>query len=177
LPNIVYIATSLDGYIADKDGGVDWLQCVPNPDGDDFGFAEFIKAIDAIVMGRTTFESVLAFGIEWPYCKPVFVLSSTMSAVPVNLQDRVSAINGSVTEIVRTLHQKELTNLYIDGGKTVQSFLQADMIDELIVARIPLLLGGGVPLFGPLDEPLRLEHVSTKVHIDAIVKTHYRRKR
>jgi len=86
MPNVVYIATSLDGYIADANGSLDWLNTVPNPDSTDYGFADFMDGIDALVMGRKTFETVLGFGGDWPYSKPVFVLSSTLKALPETLQ-------------------------------------------------------------------------------------------
>ena len=82
MTNIVYIATSLDGYIADKEGGLDWLNCVPNPHQDDMGFVDFMNSIDALVMGRNTFETVCGFDMPWPYNKPVFVLSNTLKSIP-----------------------------------------------------------------------------------------------
>ena len=92
MSNIVYIATSIDGYIAKKDGGLDWLNEVPNPDKSDFGFSNFMDSIDAIIMGRNTFEIVLSFG-EWPYNKPVFVLSNTLKTVPDNLKNKAEILN------------------------------------------------------------------------------------
>lgn len=83
--NIVFIGTSLDGYIADKDGGLEFLQSVPNPENDQLGFPEIMDSIDALLMGRKTYETVLGFGGDWPYFKPVFVLSSTLSSQPGHL--------------------------------------------------------------------------------------------
>ena len=177
MTNIVYIATSLDGYIADKDHGLDWLNCVPNPHQDDMGFAEFMKGIDALVMGRNTFETVCGFDIPWPYAKPVFVLSKTLKSVPEKVQGKVELINGSLEDVVAILNQKGFERLYIDGGKTVQNFLAEDMIDEMIISRIPVVLGGGIPLFGSLPELQMFEHISTDVKVNAVVQSHYRRQR
>ena len=92
--NVIYIATSLDGFIAAKDGSIDWLMEIPNPEGSDFGFAEFFENIDAVVLGRNTFESVLSFG-QWPYTKPVFVLSNSLKTVPGHLAEKVSSSHTS----------------------------------------------------------------------------------
>jgi dihydrofolate reductase len=177
MPNIVYIATSLDGYIADAEGGLDWLHDLPNPEQSDFGFANFMNGIDALVMGRVTFETVCGFDVDWPYNKPVFVLSRTLESVPDALTGLAEVVHGSLAKVSEKLHGRGLHRLYIDGGKTVQSFLAQDRIDELIVTRFPLLLGGGTPLFGPLTAPLAFEHLSTEVLAGALVQSHYRRKR
>ena len=173
MPNIVYIAASLDGYIADRNGELDWLHAAPNPDGDGLGFAEFISGIDALVMGRATFETVCGFDCEWPYTKPVFVLSNTLQSVPDALTDRAEIITGPLDAMLSTLADRGFRRLYIDGGTTIQSFLAEDLIDEMIVTTIPILLGGGVPLFGGLPAPLAFEHVQTTG--GALVQSHYRR--
>lgn len=177
MSNIVYIATSLDGYIADKDGGLDWLHSTPNPDNLDFGWAEFMSKMDALVMGRNTFEAVCGFDCEWPYEKPVFVLSNSLKMVPEEYKDKAEVITGPLLQIVKSLNEKGYNNLYIDGGKTVQSFLKGSLIDEMIITQIPVLLGGGVPLFDKLSSPVEFEHVNTEVHLNALVQTHYRRKK
>lgn len=177
MANIVYIGTSLDGYIADRDGGLDWLQSVANPHGDDMGFTDFMSGIDALIMGRNTFETVCGFDCDWPYTKPVFVLSNTLTEIPEEYKDKAELISGSLQEVISTLNQRSFNHLYIDGGKTVQSFLQEDLIDELIVSTIPMLLGGGTPLFGDLPAHLSFELVSSKIYLDTIVQTHYRRSR
>ncbi len=177
MSNSVYIATSLDGYIADKDGGLDWLHSIPNPDNLDLGWADFMAGIDALIMGRNTFETVCGFDVPWPYSKPVFVLSNTLTAIPDEYADKAELISGPLPRVVETLNGRGYSNLYVDGGKTVQSFLEADLVDDLIVTQIPILLGGGTPLYGTLAEPLAFEHISTQVHLDALVQTHYRRTR
>lgn len=177
MPNIVFIGTSIDGYIADKEGQLGFLEAVPNPDGLDFGFGKMMASVDALLMGRNTYEFVLGFDGEWPYAKPVYVLSSNLSQVPERLQEKVFIVKGELEEVVTDLNAKGMLRLYIDGGQVIQSFLAKDMIDEMIITRVPMLLGGGVPLFGTLAEHLEFEHVKTEVMLNAHVKSHYRRKR
>jgi dihydrofolate reductase len=176
MANRVYIATSLDGYIATSDGGLDWLFEIPNPEGGDYGYSEFIEGIDAIVMGRSTFEKVLTFG-SWPYELPVFVLSQSLETVPDGLEDEVEVLNAGPREVVRTLSERGFENLYVDGGKTIQRFLEEDLIDELILTRIPVILGSGIPLFGGDVDTLKFEHSKTEVLNGALVKTWYVRLR
>ena len=176
MANIVYIATSLDGYIARKDGSIDWLMELPNPDNSDYGFSDFLKRIDGLVMGRNTFELVLKFG-QWPYTKPVFVLSRTMSELPEDVRKQAQLIHGELKTLVDELKTRGFENLYIDGGKTIQSFLRQDLIDEIIITRIPIILGSGIPLFEEMDLELRFEHVQTEVLNKALVKSSYLRKK
>lgn len=172
----VYIATSTDGYIATDDGGIDWLFEHPNPDQNDYGYTDFIATIDAVVMGRHSFDKVRTFG-EWPYTKKVFVLSSRMQKVPQDLEGKIEIISGSPIDVVSDLKRAGFENLYLDGGITIQTFLQNDLIDELIITRIPILLGGGIPLFGELNEPLRFRHKRTDIYDGGLVKTHLVRDR
>ena len=173
----MFIATSLDGYIADKDGGLDWLQSIPNPENIDFGWADFIDCIDALVMGRKTFEKVCSFDCGWPYSKHVFILRNSMKSIPEGYEGKAEPIKGSLSEVIEAIHQKGYNHLYIDGGVTVQSFLKEDLIDEIIITIIPILLGGGIPLFGELSEQMEFEHVKTDVFLNEIVQNHYRRKK
>lgn len=157
MQNIVFIATSLDGFIADKQGKLDWLNSVPNPDNIDTGFNALMERIDAIVMGRNTFDMVMSFDCDWPYVKPVFVVSNTMTKVPQGFEDKVFLTKGDPKEIVKSLNAKGFNKLYIDGGVTIQSFLQDDLIDEMVITRFPVLLGGGSPLFGELTQHCSLK--------------------
>lgn len=175
--NIVYVGMSLDGFIAGKNGELDWLDAIPGINDVDMGYDALMDEIDALVMGRTTFEVVLGFGIEWPYKKPVFVLSRSLHTIPENLEGKVHLVNGSVKEVLEMIHAKGHRTLYIDGGRTVQEFMRADCIDELRLTRIPIVLGGGYALFGELDKSLLFEHVKTEVFLDQIVQSYYRRKR
>ena len=175
--NIVFIAKSLDGYIADKNGGLEWLHSIPNPDNIDMGYTDMINRIDAVLLGRITFEVICGFDIDWPYNKPVFVLSTTLKKVPVKLIGKVELINGSIKEIVKTLNEKGFHKLYIDGGTTINSFLEEDLIDEMILTTIPILLGGGIPLFKDFSKPLEFEHIKSEVFLDAIVQDTFCRKK
>lgn len=174
--NSVFIATSLDGFIADKMGNIEWLNSIPNPDQIDMGYLDFIRKVDAIIMGRTTFETVCNFGIDWPYNKPVFVLSNTLSAIPRKFQkNEINIINGELKDIVSNLNNKGYNHLYIDGGKTIQNFLQVDLIDELTITVIPTLLGEGIPLFNELPQQLMFKCVKTKIYLDSIVQNTFKR--
>ena len=177
MTNTVYIARSLDGFIADSNGGLEWLHQVPNQEGGDYGFSEFIARIDGILMGRKTYESVIDFDVPWPYEKPVFVLSSTLTEVPGEFTDKVCIVNGAPDEVITSLNQRGFQNLYIDGGLTIQSLLSKDLIDELILTDVPVLLGGGVPLFGALVQPLWFDHADTRVLGKQLVQRTYLRKR
>lgn len=174
MANIIYIATSLDGFIAKKDGSIDWLTEIPNPEGNDFGFNDFIKNIDAIVIGRNTYELVLSFG-GWPYTKPVFVLSSTLQTVQERLVGKVEIINDNPETVVSLLNSRNYMNLYVDGGKTIQRFLKHELIDEIIITRIPILLGGGIPLFAELTKEQKYKHVKTEIYNETLVKSHYKK--
>ena len=175
--NSVFIATSLDGCIADRNHSIDFLtsSSITDPqevneteedatknsdtdDEDDMGFTEFMSRMDALVMGRTTFDTVCQFGLEqWPYHKPVFVASTTLTEIPTPFQDKAQLISGDVPAMLTQLHEKGYNRLYIDGGRLIQSFLQYDLIDELILSTIPIVLGGGIPLFGALKQPLKFQ--------------------
>ncbi len=174
MANYVFIATSLDGYIATSDGGIDWLSEIPNPEQSDYGYAEFTSKIDAIVMGRITFEKVLTFG-AWPYDKPVFVLSNSIHKVPEDLTDKVEIINGEMGSLLDRLEKRGYLNLYIDGGIVIQSFLQDDLIDEMIITYVPILLGAGIPLFGKLTKSLKFTHKKTEVFTGGLVQSYYLR--
>lgn len=177
MANYVYIATSLDGFIATGDGAIDWLDEIPNPDQSDFGYGEFMNRVDAIVMGRNTFEKVLTFGF-WPYEKPVFVLSNRLRSLPKDLVDRVEIVaDRQIKPLVAYLHRQGYQNLYIDGGQTIQSFLSEDMIDEMIITQVPVVLGAGIPLFANLTDRLQFHHEKTEVFANGLVKSAYVRVR
>jgi len=173
---VVYIATSLDRFIARTDGSLDWLG-EPDP-SEDYGWADFISSIDHIVMGRNTFEKVLSFGEIWPYeGTPLTVLSSTLDEVPRHLQGKANILSLEPLAILEHLRKKGCKRIYVDGGQTIQRFLRADLIDELILTTLPVLIGEGIPLFGALSEDLTWEHVSTQTFQGGLVQSAYRRKR
>jgi len=176
MTNYVYIATSLDRFIATSDGSIDWLYEIPNPSQSDYGYAEFMNGIDAIVMGRNTFEKVLSFG-EWVYDKPVFILSNSLTELPSDMVGKAKIVNGEIKNIIKQLNLEGYKHLYIDGGKTIQSFLKEDLIDEMIITLIPILLGDGFPLFDKLDKKLKFKHEKTEIYDNTLVKSYYIRDR
>lgn len=175
--NKVFIASSLDGFIADKNGGIDWLHSIPNPGKIDMGYEEFTANIDAIVMGRISFETVCGFDMDWPYQKPVFVLSNSLKEIPKAYQDKVILVKGELKEILASIHQQGYDRLYVDGGKTIQSFLKEDLIDEITITIIPVLLGKGIRLFADLPTPLAFECVDSKIFLEKVVQNHFVRAR
>jgi len=177
MKNKVFIATSIDGFIADKHGGIDWLHSIPNPEGDDMGYSAFMGQIDALVMGRNTFEIVCGFDIDWPYEQPVFVLSNSLVEIPEKYHGKAILVAGSLPEIIASIHKQGYHNLYIDGGKTIQNFLKEDLIDEITLTTIPILLGGGVPLFSELHSSLNFECVNSKIYLGKVVQNHFVRLR
>jgi dihydrofolate reductase len=164
----VFIATSVDGFIARKDGAIDWLP----EDAEPHGYDEFMATIDAIVMGRNTFETVLGFG-AWPFKTPVIVLSSRASELVAPEGASCDMMSGTPEEIVARLDERGLKHLYIDGGVTIQRFLEAGLIQRMIITRIPVLLGSGIPLFGPLSRDVKLDHVATRTYRGGLVQSEY----
>ena len=166
----VFVGTSVDGFIARANGELDFLPENPEP----HGYDEFIASVDTIVIGRNTFEIVLKFD-GWPYGdKRVVVLSSHPIDLSVVKGGVVEQMAGEPAEIVARLEATGARHLYIDGGITVQRFLRAGLIQRLIVTRVPVLIGEGIPLFGTLPHDIRLEHVSTRSYPSGLVQTEYR---
>ncbi|MBX3033529.1 MAG: dihydrofolate reductase [Bdellovibrionaceae bacterium] len=170
----VFIAASLDGFIARQDGDIEWLISRDDP-AEDHGYPRFIADIDAIVMGRGSYEKVRTFE-PWPYSKPVLVLSKQLatSTVPEALQGRVRFSDLSAQEAMALLEKEGCRRVYVDGGQIIQSFLREGLIEDLLITHIPVLLGAGRPLFGALDGDISLTHVSTKSFPSGLVQSHYR---
>jgi dihydrofolate reductase len=166
----VFIGTSVDGFIARPNGALDFL---PEGGGEPHGYVEFMAGIDALVIGRNTFETVLAFP-EWPYgTKRVVVLSCRPLDLTAARGAVIEQMAGSPAEIVSNLAKTGVHNLYVDGGITIQRFLRAGLIQRLIITRVPVLIGEGIPLFGVLPRDLRLRHVATQHYPSGLVKTEY----
>jgi len=165
----VFIGSSVDGFIARPNGELDFLP----EGGEPHGYDEFIASVDAIVIGRKTFETVLAFQ-AWPYGdKRVVVLSSRpvdFSAVRGGVVEQMA---GPPAEIVSQLAARGIKHLYIDGGVTIQGFLRAGAIQRLIITRVPVLIGEGIPLFGSLPRDIRLRHVATRHYASGLVQSEY----
>jgi dihydrofolate reductase len=167
----VFIGTSVDGFIARLNGDLDFL---PTGGGEPHGYDEFMADIDTLVIGRKTFETVIAFP-QWPYGKRrVVVLSSRSLDLSKSPTGRVEHMAGEPAEIVSKLAESNARNVYVDGGITVQGFLRAGLIQRLIITRVPVLIGEGIPLFGSLPNDVRLQHVETKHYPSGLVKTEYR---
>ena len=171
----VYIGTSLDGFIARTDGNIDWLMKFADADAIE-AYNEFIADIDVMVIGRGTFETVLGFP-SWPYNKPVVVLSRSVKEVPASLSGKATISSLKHADLLQHLSDRGFKAAYIDGGKVIQSFLAADLVDSLIVATIPVLIGSGIPLFGTLDTDINFEHVRTSTYPNGLVRSYYKRKR
>lgn len=162
----VFIATSLDGFISRVDGSIDWLTEASRlvPSGEDCGHKAYMSTVDAIVMGRNTFDQVLTFG-EWSYgSTPVIVMSRRESPLPDDVPDTVTLSRESPSELVERASRHGMKHLYIDGGVTIQGFLEQGLIDELTITVIPILLGTGRPLFGPLPKDVNLSHIESRTY-------------
>ncbi|MCH2449732.1 MAG: dihydrofolate reductase family protein [Gracilimonas sp.] len=173
----VYIATSLDGFIAREDRDIEWLNNSGYGEvdkGEDFGYEAFMSTVDALVMGRKTYEKVLSFGGDWPYGKnPVFVLSTSGVKIPDAISETVSSLSGSTQKIVKQLEKLGYQHIYLDGGLTIQKFLEAGLVDEITITKIPVFIGKGIPLFGPLSKDIKLKHVQTEAFNNGFVQSRY----
>jgi len=166
----VFVGTSVDGFIARPNGDFDFL---PLGGGEPHGYEEFIATVDALVIGRKTFETVLKLA-EWPYGdKRVVVLSSRSIDLSAASGAIVEQMSGPPAEIVSKLTASGAHNLYVDGGITIQRFLRAGLVQRLTITRVPVLIGGGIPLFGTLTGDLRLRHIATQHYSSGLVKTEY----
>lgn len=166
----VFVGTSLDGFIARRNGDLDWL---PPGGGEAHGYEEFIASVDAIVIGRHTFEKVLSFG-SWAYGeKRVVVLSSRPVDLSVVRGGVVEQMGGAPEEIVRRLAASGATHLYVDGGIAIQRFLLAGLIRRIVITRVPVLIGSGIRLFGDLPRDVKLGHVATRTFPSGLVQSEY----
>ena len=164
----VFVGTSVDGFIARANDDLDWLPPAGNPSYD-----AFMATVDALVMGRKTFEKVLTLG-TWPYRgKPVFVLSSRPLELPALPGAVVEQESGTPPEILSRLAGRGVRHVYLDGGITIQRFLQAGLVHHLIITRVPVLIGEGIPLFGPLQRDVRLKHIATHPYDSGLVQSEY----
>ena len=166
----VFIGTSVDGFIARPNDDLDFL---PEGGGEPHGYNEFIASVDAIVIGRKTFEKVLSME-TWPYSdKRVVILSSHPLDLSAAVGGIVEQMAGPPAEIVSQLTVRGVHHLYIDGGITIQRFLRAGLIQRLIITRVPVLIGEGIPLFGTLPRDIRLRHVATRHYPSGLVQSEY----
>ena len=183
----VFLGMSVDGFIARLDGDLSWLTGggeqsgrdggeAPLPDdgeGGDFGFADFVAGVDAVLMGRSTYAFIQPFD-DWPYQgKPVHVLSTTLEPAG---DDRIT-VHRSLDDAVAALSSAGHRTVYVDGGRTVHDSLAAGLIGELTLSRVPVLIGTGHTPFGAFPADIRLEHVRTRTFPGGMVQSTYRIKR
>jgi dihydrofolate reductase len=175
LKTTIYIASTIDGFIARPDGTIDWLE--HDSKGQDYGWAAFRQSIDALVLGRQTYEQVLGFGVDWPYRGlATFVWSRTLTNddIPPTLADDVVEASGlPPAALLDELAGRGLKNVWIDGGQTLQSFLAEGLVDIITVTRLPILIGRGIPLFGHLPSDVHLKHLDTRFFDSGVVQSSY----
>jgi len=169
----VFIAASVDGYIARSDGDIDWLSRYA-ASGENTGYDAFMDTVDGLVMGRATFEKVLWFD-SWPFTKPVVVLSQTLSQADLraDLGGKVRISSLAPQPLMQALASEGWRRAYVDGGRVIQLFLQERLISDIVLTRIPVLLGDGISLFGRLPADLPLRHVETTTFASGMVQSRY----
>jgi dihydrofolate reductase len=172
----VFVGTSVDGFIARSDDGLDFLEAGDGSEGAEssaaHGFEEFMATVDALVMGHNTYDVVRKFD-KWYYgTKPVFVLSTReLKQPPAGAV--VERISGTPAEVMQQLQARSIEHVYVDGGNTIQQFLHAGLITRMIISRVPVLIGSGISLFGALDGDIRLRHMATRTFPGGMVQTEY----
>jgi dihydrofolate reductase len=165
----VFIGTSLDGFIARTNGDLDFL---PPGGGEPHGYDEFMASVDALVIGRKTFETVLTFD-KWPYGEKTVVVLSTRPLARAPLGAVVERMSGTPADISSQLAARGIRHIYVDGGITIQRFLQDGLIHRLVITRVPVLIGTGIPLFGSVPRDIVLRHVGTRQYVSGLVQSEY----
>ena len=166
----VFCGVSVDGFLARPDDALDFLDAGGQ---EPHGFEEFYGSVDVVVIGRKTFEVVRKFG-EWSYGKkPVIVLSSRSIDFSGVKDGVVEQMSGEPAEIVKQLKSRGFKHAYIDGGVTIQRFIAAGCIERLVITRVPILIGAGIPLFGPLPRDITLRHIETRCYKGGLVQSEY----
>lgn len=170
----VFMAASLDGFVAREDNSLDWLMKY-GVDENDNSFEEFTKNMDALVMGSGTYKTVIGFD-QWPYKMHTYVMSRalTQNDVPEELQDKVTIKNLDPNELMKFLYENDLKKIYVDGGKLVQSFISKGLVSEITLTQIPILIGKGKRLFGELEKDIDLELITSKPMKFGFIQNHYR---
>lgn len=171
---VLYIAQSLDGYIATESGGLEWLDMVA-AEGEDYGYNDFVATVDTVIIGRKTYDKVMSFGIEFPHKgRSTYVVSRTLSG----RTEDVSFYNGDVSKLITEIRRSPGKNIYVDGGSDlVLDMLKNDLIDRFIISIIPVMLGRGIRLFQSGFSPLNVSLVECVKYPSELVQLHYRRKR
>lgn len=178
----VFIATSVDGFIARKDGSINWLQAAGNLNTDmsdqaDMGFNQYIASVDCIIMGRKCMEVISNMNLspeQWPYGDTrMIILSTTLTQAPENLQDKVEMYAGDINTLVSNLSNEGYQHAYIDGGMTIQAFLNQQLISDITITRAPILLGSGIPLFGKISNDIALKQTQAVVFPNDFIQVRY----
>lgn len=177
----VYIATSVDGYIATPDGGVDWLHTSGNLEADmgseDMGFQYFMDSVDCMIMGRKCMEMISSMNLtpeQWPYGDVrIVVLSNTVKEPPENLREKVEMYSGDIQELILKLESSGFKHAYIDGGSTITSFVNLKLINEMTITKVPVLLGEGIPLFGKINKSVKLENAEASAFPNDFIQVKY----
>ena len=179
----VFIATSVDGFIARADGSIDWLHSAGNQKADmndqiDMGFNDFVSSVDCMVMGRKCMEVISNMNLtpeQWPYGNiRIIVLSNTLKEAPSNMTKNVELYSGDLHALMNQLESEGFNHAYIDGGTTIQGFLQLKLINEITITRAPLILGGGIPLFGKLEQNIKLIESKATAYPNEFVQVQYK---
>ncbi len=173
----VYIATSADGYIATPDGSVDWLHSAGNQQAD-MGFQAYMISVDCMIMGRKCMEMIASFNLtpeQWPYGDmPIMVLSNTIKTPPENLRGKVEMYSGDINLLIGKLESDGYKSAYIDGGSTITSFINLQLINEMTITQAPMLLGEGLPLFGKINHPVTLQDAQSRVFANDFTQVKYK---
>ena len=170
----VFIGTSLDGFIARENGDIGWLVGF-SALGEDHGFDAHMARIDGVIMGRGTFEAIKDIQ-PWVYQKPVLVLTRSLrqADLPEQLAGKVEFISAAPREVMDLAASRGWRAAYVDGGQVIQSFLREGLIEDMVISRLPVLIGSGLPLFGTLDADLALQHLHTRSFPSGLVQSHYK---
>lgn len=177
-----FIATSVDGYIATPEGGVDWLQTAGNTSADmsdnpDMGFEAYISSVDCMIMGRKCMEVISSMDLtpeQWPYGdRKIYVLSHSLKQPPENLKDKVQMYAGDIPELINALQADGFKHAYIDGGATITAFINHKLINEITITQAPLLLGTGIALFGNIDQSIKLENAEAIAFANDFIQFKY----
>jgi dihydrofolate reductase len=175
MTTVAFIACSIDGFIAKTDGGIDWLTSIPNPTNSDYGYSTFFNTIDAVLMGKNTFLAIDSVNY-WAYSKKVYVWSSTLTKLDNKYEGKAEIISGDFKSIIKKLEMIGIKRLYVDGGKTIQSFLKEDLLDEIILTTTSIILGNGISLFGLIGKEIKFELYKSEM-IDSYIVTNYYKRR
>lgn len=178
----VFIATSVDGFIAKTNGSIDWLHTAGNSNADmgeqaDMGWAECLATHDCLIMGRNTMQVISDMNLtpeRWPYGDMrIVVLSNTLKEAPENMKDKVEMYSGDLNVLMSKLEDEGHKSVYVDGGTTVQAFINLKLIDEITISRAPILLGEGIPLFGKIANDIKLEQAEATVFANDFIQVKY----